>query len=373
LSNISQTRKLGSSNFAKEISMQSKTALILGANGRLGRAVLEAFVAAGWQVLAQARRPIENLPPRARQLGIDMSNTEAVACAARDASIVVYAVNPLYTEWDKKLLPLARQGMGIAERLGALFMLPANVYGFGEKMPARLVESTVQRPTSKKGKQRVALEEEMQSRIQRGLRGVVICAGDFFGGGTGNWFDQAIVKSIKSGKLVYPGPTDIVHAWAYLPDLARTFVGLAELDLAGNLNAPVMRHYTPATASTLGSFKKIHFAGHNITGKELLDSVEAAARRLNIASGRFKRSSMPWSVIRFIGVVNPMWRELARMSYLWRVPHAVESISMADLLPNLTQTPLGVAVQTSIETLGYGRAAAKRTHASPRLTTSVSR
>ncbi|MFN7221343.1 MAG: NAD(P)H-binding protein, partial [Burkholderiales bacterium] len=120
--------------------MQSKTALILGANGRLGRAVLEAFVAAGWQVLAQARRPIENLPPRARQLGIDMSNTEAVACAARDASIVVYAVNPLYTEWDKKLLPLARQGMGIAERLGALFMLPANVYGFGEKMPARLVE-----------------------------------------------------------------------------------------------------------------------------------------------------------------------------------------------------------------------------------------
>jgi NAD(P)-dependent dehydrogenase (short-subunit alcohol dehydrogenase family) len=98
LSNISQTRKVGSSNFAKEISMQSKTALILGANRRLGRAVLEAFVAAGWQVLAQARRPIENLPPRARQLGIDMSNTEAVACAARDGSIVVYAVNPLYTE-----------------------------------------------------------------------------------------------------------------------------------------------------------------------------------------------------------------------------------------------------------------------------------
>jgi hypothetical protein len=82
---------------------------------------------------------------------------------------------------------------------------------------------------------------------------------------------------------------------------------------------------------------------------------------------------MPWSVIRIIGVVNPMWRELARMSYLWRVPHAVESISMADLLPNLTQTPLDIAVQTSIQTLGYGRAAAKRTQASPRLATSVSR
>ncbi len=68
--------------------MQSKTALILGANGRLGRTVLEAFAAVDWQVLAQARRPIENLPPQARQLGIDMSNTEAIASAARTLSVL---------------------------------------------------------------------------------------------------------------------------------------------------------------------------------------------------------------------------------------------------------------------------------------------
>ena len=332
----------------------TKTALILGANGRLGRTVLDAFVAAGWDVLAQARRPIENLAPQARQLGIDMSNTEAIVRAAHGASIVVYAVNPLYTEWDEKLLPLARQGMNIAERLGALFMLPGNVYGFGEKMPARLVESTMPRPTTKKGRQREALENEMQTRIQRGLRSVVIRAGDFFGSGTGTWFDQAIVKSITSGKLVYPGPTDIVHAWAYLPDLARAFVGIAELDLAGNLNAPVMRHYTSATDSTIGSFKKIHFAGHNITGNELLNAIETASARLNITSRPFKRSGMPWSVIRLVGVVNPMWHELAKMSYLWRAPHAVESSALADLLPELKQTPLDVAIQSSLVALGHG-------------------
>ena len=66
----------------------NKTVLILGANGRLGHTVLDAFAAAGWDVLAQARRPIENLPPQARQLGIDMSNTEAIASAARTLPVL---------------------------------------------------------------------------------------------------------------------------------------------------------------------------------------------------------------------------------------------------------------------------------------------
>jgi nucleoside-diphosphate-sugar epimerase len=376
LSNTSRARKVRFIKFTAEIDMQpntKKTVLVLGANGRLGRTVLEAFVAAGWDVLAQSRRPIDGLPAKTRQVGIDMSNTEAMAAAAHGVSIVVYAVNPLYTDWDEKMLPLARQGMAIAERLGALFMFPGNVYGFGEKMPLRLVESTMPRPTTKKGEQRAALEDEMQTRIQRGLRSVVIRAGDFFGSGTGNWFDQAIVKSISAGKLVYPGPTDRVHAWAYLPDLARAFVGIAELDLHNNLNAPVVRHYTSPETSTIGSFKKIHFAGHNITGNQLLNAIEAAATQLNITGKPFKRAGMPWSVIRLVGVVNPMWRELAKMAYLWRVSHAVESTSLAELLPELKQTPLDVAVRSALEALGHGRAARGTTPASTQLATSQSR
>ena len=38
------------------------TVLILGANGRLGRAAASAFAAAGWTVLAQSRRPMSNVP-----------------------------------------------------------------------------------------------------------------------------------------------------------------------------------------------------------------------------------------------------------------------------------------------------------------------
>jgi NAD(P)-dependent dehydrogenase (short-subunit alcohol dehydrogenase family) len=335
-----------------------KTVLILGATGRFGHAAMHAFLDAGWHVHAQVRRPVDSLPPSVRLIGTDLFSTDKLVADCADASVVVYAVNPVYTEWGSRLLPMAKQGMTIAERLGALFMLPGNVYQFGDGMPERLVETTAFKPTTRKGALRAALEDEMQLRINRGLRSVVIRAGDFFGGGIGNWFDEVIVKSIASKKrLVYPGPLDCVHAWAYLPDLTRAFVGVAERHLAADLNAPVVRQASTSPTSITGSFKKIHFAGHNVTGAALLAAIERAAERLNIAApGVLQRGGMPWAAVRIGGIFKPMWREVAEMSYLWRVSHAVESIAMAKILPSHMQTPLDSAVENALVMLGHTRA-----------------
>ena len=115
------------------------TVLILGANGRLGAAAVQAFASAGWRVLARVRRaPAMALPLGAIALAVPMSDTDALAAAATHASIVLYAVNPPYAHWDSELLRLHRQGLEVARRLGALFMLPGNVYNFGDGMPALL-------------------------------------------------------------------------------------------------------------------------------------------------------------------------------------------------------------------------------------------
>ena len=88
-------------------------------------------------------------------------------------------------------------------------------------MPATLAADTPERPDTRKGRIRVAIEAEMRERAPRGLRSAVLRAGDFFGGaGSGSWFDLVIAKSAAAGKLVYPGPLDVPHAWAFLPDLA---------------------------------------------------------------------------------------------------------------------------------------------------------
>ena len=61
----------------------AKTVLVLGANGRLGRAATLAFAAAGWQVLAQLRRPPRAaLPPAVRLLQCDALDVALLSSAA---------------------------------------------------------------------------------------------------------------------------------------------------------------------------------------------------------------------------------------------------------------------------------------------------
>lgn len=308
--------------------------LILGANGRFGAVATRAFHDAGWQVLAQARRAPAALPAGARHLATPIEDAATLAREARGAVAVIHAANPVYTRWAREAVPLARAGMDVAERLGATFMLPGNVYNYGASMPELLNEDTPQQPSSRKGRIRVAIEAELRARAADGLRGVVIRAGDFYGAGTGSWFDQVIVRSLQGGRLVYPGPLDAAHAWAYLPELACAFVAVAGRD-------------------DLPAFTRLHFAGHSPTGAELLSAIECAAGSLGLrpASG-WRHTSVPWSLLRAAGLVVPMWREIAEMAYLWRIPHALDGAALQRLTGPLPQTPLESAVAFALRDLG---------------------
>jgi len=318
--------------------------LILGANGRFGLVAAQAFDAAGWAVLAQVRRTAAaGMPARAEQVRAtpaELGATLAGRPAAARPSVVVHAINPVYTRWEEEALPMARAGMDLAERLGARFMLPGNVYNFGAGMPARIDEQTPQRPTTAKGCLRAEMEAELERRAEAGrLHATVITAGDFFGGGTGSWLDQAVVKSIGKAKLVYPGPLGTVHAWAYLPDLARAFVAAAARPDAER-------------------FERFTFAGHSLTGAQFLAATQRAAATLGLAPARgWRHGRMPWRVIRALGVFVPMFRELARMSYLWRVPHALDGGKLAARCPALASTSIDLALVQSLRDLGLGQAA----------------
>jgi nucleoside-diphosphate-sugar epimerase len=314
-------------------------ALVLGATGRLGTAAVHAFAAAGWRVLAQARRTPASLPTGAVHLAIDVADIAGLAAAAAGARVVVHGLNPAYTRWPTDALPLMRQGLAVAQRLGATFMLPGNVYNFGAQMPALLNEHTPQRPTTRKGRIRLQMESELQAAARQGQRCSVVRAGDFFGTGAGSWLDLVIAKSLHRGKLVYPGPLDVAHAWAYLPDLARAFVAAASCD-------------------TLPAYADLPFAGHTATGAQLLDALERAATALGLAPARgFQRGRLPWGLFKLAGVVWPMGREVAEMSYLWHVPHALDGTALARVVGRLPVTPLETALRDALLGLGLVKTA----------------
>ena len=314
---------------------RQRRVLILGANGRFGLAAAQAFDAAGWEVLAQVRRAaVAGMPSRARIVALPTSDIDGIVAHAAGADVVVHAINPKdYTLWATELLPLARQGMDIAERLGARFALPGNVYNYGAGMPDTVTGRTPQWPTANKGRLRVQFEDELRYRAPR-LKSFVLHAGDFFGVGSGVWFDQVIAKGVARGSLAYPGRRDVKHAWAYLPDMARAMVGLCELD-------------------TLPDFIDIPFEGSTLTGDQLLDAIEAVARGAGLGGARpFKRGGAPWPVFRVMALFMPLWREILEMRYLWETPHGFDGSALARLLPGFRPTPLPVALRASLDELG---------------------
>ena len=314
---------------------RQRRVLILGANGRFGLAAAQAFAAAGWEVLAQVRRtPVAAMPARARIVALPLDDVDGIVAHAAGADVVVHAVNPSdYTRWAAELLPMARHGMDIAERLGARFALPGNVYNYGAAMPATLTGRTPQWPSTNKGRLRVQFEDELRLRAPR-LRSFILRAGDFFGTGGGVWFDQVIAKGAAQGRVAYPGTTTLAHAWAYLPDMARAMVGLCDRE-------------------DLPDYVDIPFEGFTLTGDQLMDAVEEVARSAGIGGARsFKRGGAPWPIFRAMALFMPLWREILEMRYLWETPHGLDGSALARWLPAFRSTPLPVALRASLDELG---------------------
>ncbi len=321
-----------------------KTVLILGAKGRFGLAVAKAFAAAGWRVLGQ-RRPSAASAQTATHatpdeagitwLDCDMANTADLAHAAGAAKVVVYAVSPVYTNrvWKAQAPALLGQGLHIARALGATFMFPGNVYNFGPTMPSVLTEATPQQAQTIKGQVRIAMEAQMRSS---GVPCIVIRSGDFYGAGQGSWFDQAISKRIEKGEVTYPGPSDIATAWAYLPDLARTFVEVAQ------------------KRKQLANFEVLHFAGTSLSGAQWRDILNPIAQKQGwLAQGRsLQLKPMPWPIIRMGAWFNPVWAALMEMAYLWKTPHALDNGKLVALLGAEPHTPIALAAHAALADLG---------------------
>jgi nucleoside-diphosphate-sugar epimerase len=319
--------------------MSQSTALILGANGRLGSALVKAFATAGWRVLAQTRH--EQHDPSAQNIVGELRDVQALVAAARNhgaVDVVVNAASPLYTRWAQEAVVMNDAAINVAEALGATLMFPGNVYNFGAQLPACLQSKQLQSESiaaqTQKGEIRVQMERAMAAAAERSkpaaatrnTQAIVIRAGDFFGCNAGSWFDMAIGKDVHKGKLTYPGPLDRMHAWAYVPDLAATFVRVAEA-----------RH-------TLAQFEMIDFAGHALTGSDWVQVVERITQR------PMKVANMPWGFIRALSPVVPMWREAVTMSYLWQRPHQlVADPAHAHLLA--ASTPIDQAVRASVQAL----------------------
>ncbi len=315
-----------------------RTIVILGAAGRIGDAASRAFVEAGWRVRGVARNArVAQLAPGVVAVHADALDRAALIEACAGAEVVLNCLNPEYTEWSEKVLPMAENVAAAVDAAGATHMMPGNVYNFGYPIAPGTTEDAPQVPSTEKARIRIAMEDLFRDIAgQRGIQTMVLRAGDFYGGGKpGSWLDLIILAKLRKDTFVWPGPMDLPHAFAYLPDLGRAFVALAE------------------RRGELGKFERFHFEGHTLTGEEMKRAVETAAGR------SLKRAGVPWVLLRAAGLASPMMREIAIMSYLWRTPHSLDGSRLRALLGPLPSTDPVAALRQAIADLALDEAIGK--------------
>lgn len=300
--------------------------LVLGAAGRLGAIAAVAFRDAGWTVKGLVRPGRAGAVPRRVEAVEAVTRDEAIA-AGRGCDVVLNALNPAITQWRKNALSLAYGAIATAESNGATLLFPGSVWNYGRGTPPLLDETTPMQPASRKGVMRVEMEQRITEACDRGMRAIVLRAGDFFGGGRGSWFDLVIAKDIARDRLTYPGPLGTMHAWAYLPDFADALVRLAE------------------RRSGFGACETFGFPGHAATGHEFVAAIEAAAGR------KFNVRPMSWWLLKTIGQVSALGRELSELEYLWRMPHRISGEKLKGAIGEVARTPLPAAVAAALRAL----------------------
>ncbi len=311
----------------------SETALVLGATGSFGGGVAEELASRGWRVRALARSPEKGrrLHPRASIDWIqgDVQDPDGLRRAAEGASVIVHGVNYPYDRWVPHMETATANVGAAAEENGAQVIFPGNVYNLGDQTGVPLTEEAPQRPNTRKGAVRARLEDSLEELARRGkARVLVVRAGDYYGPTVRNGLVDPVFGNAARGKaLQVLGDPDIPHQWAFIPDLARAAVDLAE---ARERPAP---------------FEVVHFRGHVADPQRaFLEQVARTAGHPGLGV-----RVVPWWVIRGMGLFNGVMRELMEMRYLFDGSVILDDAKLRRLLPAYRDTPPEETIAATVE------------------------
>ncbi|MBN8291983.1 epimerase [Rhodobacter sp. NTK016B] len=284
----------------------TQTALILGANGKVGDHVARAFRAAGWST-------------RAYQRGTDMTK------AALGCDVIFNGLNPPnYHDWATILPAITTQVLAAAKASGATVLFPGNVYVYGSQ-PGPWDDTTPHRPVTRKGRIRAEVEARYRDAAADGVQTIILHAGDFIDPDSDqDLMSIVMLRKLDKGIVTTMGDPDADHAYAYLPDMARVMVMLAE------------------KRAELPAFSDTAFPGHTLTTRELTEALsQMTGHPLSIR--RF-----PWWALRLGAPFSELARELSEMRYLYDTPHRLSGKALSTCLPDFRATPLGEVLRTML-------------------------
>jgi nucleoside-diphosphate-sugar epimerase len=248
---------------------------------------------------------------------VDATDADALTGAARGAAAVYNAVNPAYHRWATDWPPVASALLATAERTGAVLVTMSNLYGYG-RPSGPMTPETPLAATDVKGRVRIRMWADALAAHEAGrVRIAEARAADFVGpqvSGDHSHLVRQLPALRKGGRAYVVGDPDAPRSWAYLPDVAATLATLGTDERALGRAWHVPSNPPRSQRQALGDL--------------------AAA----LGVPPVPVSSIPWPVLRAVGVVVPMMREVVAMRHQFDQEFVIDA-SATTATFGLTATP----------------------------------
>ncbi len=308
----------------------SESLHVIFGTGQVGRALAARLAASGLAVRAVSRNRPATLAGGVDWRAADVADPEAALDAATGASVVYQCLNAPYTQWPKVFPPLQRNVLSAAERAKALLVTLENVYGYGPTDGKPMTEDLPLSATTAKGLTRAAMTAELLAAEKAGRVQIAIGrASDFFGPGVAESAlgSRVFANAVAGKRADFIGNPALLHTYSYVPDIAT---GLMTLGTDERAFGQVWHLPGPETVTTRAVLDLVaNEVGHPVVVR-----------------------NVPKVALHVLGLVSPMMRALAEMSYEFEQRFVLDTSRYESTFATAT-TPLRTAI---IDTVAWYRA-----------------
>lgn len=306
-----------------------KKALVLGATGGMGFALVEELVNRGIETIAFARSSEklahykQDWGPLANTMVGDVLNEQHLGEAVKQVDLVFHTINIPYEKWNPGLFQILEAVLTQCAKHKKPLIYVDNIYSYG-RQSSPVSEHTSRHPHTKKGNIRLQLQNLIQtSKVPY----MIAYFPDFYGPKAESTILQYTFKQmLKKHSAGFVGDTTLQREFIYTKDGAKALVELALREDCYN------QDWNISGAGTISGEEIAKIASHYLD-KPL--KVKMIGRRMIAA----------------LGLLNPSMREVTEMMYLNETPVILDSTKYETLIGPLPKTPYQVGIVENLKEL----------------------
>ncbi|RYV51881.1 NAD-dependent epimerase/dehydratase family protein [Pengzhenrongella frigida] len=288
--------------------------VVVGA-GPVGTATARLLAERGEQVVLVTRSGSGPEHPAITRVAADASSSDRLTALA-DGGVALYnCANPQYHRWPTDWPPIAHALITAAERSNVVLATVSNLYAYGP-VTGPMTEDLPLAPLGPKGRVRAQMWRDALAAHDAGhIRATEIRGSDYVGNGvSGHLGDRVVPRLLRGRDVTVVKSADTTHTWTAIDDVARLLVTAAADERAWG-----RPWHVPSNPPR--------------TQREAIDDLSRVA---GLHPVKVKEYSP--LLLRAIGVVNPVMRELPEVAYQFEQPFVLDSTAAQETF-GLVPTP----------------------------------